>query len=157
MFSAQTVPVNRGNSPKKKKPEEMTFWERLEVASDFCGIPCSPSDIARELGIGPSAVTKYLDGKFPKKERINALARKRGVRSEWLLSGQGDMIAEEELDEEAQELLRLFRSLPEEAKARLLASARYENTVSESISTGKREVLTDELIRLLEQTRRPRQ
>lgn len=138
----------------KRKASELTFWERLKEASEWGGIPCSPSQVATELSINPSAVSKYVDGKFPKKENINALAKRRGVRSEWLLSGLGEMVAEEALDAETLELLKIFRALPEDAKQRLLVNARYESTATTAITTGKREVLTEELIRLLEQHRR---
>ncbi len=103
--------------------------------------------------MNPSAVTKYVNGGYPTKNRINALATKRGVRSEWLLSGQGDMVAEEALDEKALEMLKIFTSLPDDAQDRLLGSARYESIAAETIDTGKREALTERLIGLLESGR----
>ena len=128
----------------------MTFWERLQKASEWGGVSCAHSDVAKELGVGLPSITKYVDGGYPKKDRINALAKKRGVRSEWLLSGLGDMVAEEALDEDTLELLKLFRLLPDDAKQRLLISARHETNAATALITGKRQILTEELIRLLE-------
>ena len=143
-----------GTKLPQRKDQELNFWERLKKASEWAGLPCSPSDIAAELDISPSAVTKYVNGAFPKKQNINTLAIKRRVRSEWLLSGQGDMVSERDLEPEAQELLQLFRGLDDDAKVRLLAAARYEHQVATTVNTGKRVQLTEELIRLLEEQRR---
>jgi predicted transcriptional regulator len=140
-----------GTKLPQRRDEELSFWERLQKASEWAGIPCTPSDISEELGITPSAVTKYVNGAFPTKKNINALAIKRRVRSEWLLSGQGDMVSERDLEPEALELLHLFRSLSDDAKTRLLASARYEQQVYNIVNTGKRNQLTEELIRLLQE------
>lgn len=136
--------------PKKKTKDAESFWKRLQQASEYAGVSCLPSDIAKELAVAPSAVTKYIDGGFPKTKNLNKLAIKRKVRSEWLQSGQGPMISEKDLDPETQELLRLWRTLPDDAKQRLLVNVRYEATASEAITTGKREILTSELIRLLQ-------
>lgn len=110
-------------------------------------------DVAKELDIWPSAVTKYINGGYPSKKNINKLAIIRKVRSEWLLSGQGEMVAEEALDEETLELLRLWRLLDESAKQRMLVSLRHEFNSTVDASTGKRRVLTEEMMKLLESSR----
>ena len=140
----------------RKKTNRGSFWERLQKASEFSGVSCDPVDVAKELDIWPSAVTKYIDGGYPSKENINKLAIKRKVRSEWLLSGQGEMVAEEALDEETLELLRLWRVLDDSAKQRMLISLRHEFNSTVDATTGKRRVLTDEIIKLIERTRQPK-
>lgn len=138
-----------GPKHKARDDKDLTFWERLQKASRYADIPCTPTDVAKELDVGPSAITKYVNGGFPKRERINQLAIKRGVASEWLSSGIGDMITEDALDEETLEMLRIWRTLPADAKERLLVNLRYEHTAAENLTTGKRQILTEELIKLL--------
>jgi transcriptional regulator with XRE-family HTH domain len=135
--------------PRKLSPAD-GFWQRLREASDFSGIPCEPGDIAKELDIWPSAVTKYIEGKFPSKKNINKLAIRRKVRSEWLLSGQGEMVAEEALDEETLEALKLWRQLDDSARQRILISLRHEFNSADSTSTGKRRASVDEMSKHLE-------
>lgn len=137
----------------RNKTNRGSFWERLQKASEFSGVSSDPTDIAKELDIWPSAVTKYIDGGYPSKKNINRLAIKRKVRSEWLLSGQGEMVAEEALDEETLELLRLWRVLDDSAKQRMLISLRHEFNSSVDVSTGKRRTLTEEMMKLLESSR----
>lgn len=133
----------------KPKPPA-TFWERLVQASEYADVSCTPKDVAKELGIWASAVTKYLDGGFPAKKKIAQLAIRRGVNAEYLLSGQGPMVSEKALDETTQELLKLWREIDDQAKERLLANLRYERTAAESLMTGKRQQLTSAIIRQLE-------
>lgn len=140
--------------PTKLNPNSETFWTRLLKASEFADVPCTPGDIAKELDVWPGAVTKYIEGKFPSKGNINKLAVRRGVRSEWLLSGQGEMVAEEALDKETVEFLRLWRHLDVDAKSRMLISLRHEFHSSFEMTTGKRQLLTEEIIRLLEDRQR---
>lgn len=110
----------------RNKTTQGSFWERLQKASEFAGVSCDPIDVAKELDVWPSAVTKYIDGGYPSKENINRLAIFRKVRSEWLLSGQGEMVAEEALDDETLEALKLWRQLDEQARQRILISLRHE-------------------------------
>lgn len=132
----------------RNKTARGSFWERLQKASEFAGVSCDPTDIAKELDVWPSAVTKYIDGGFPSKENINKLAIFRKVRSEWLLSGQGEMVAEEALDDDTLEALKLWRQLDDQAKQRILISLRHE--LNATIQTSDRDrVLTDEMMKLL--------
>jgi len=137
--------------PRKTGPTDETFWVRLQKSSEWAGVPCSPADIAREINVWPGAVTKYIEGKFPSKANINKLAVRRKVRSEWLLSGQGEMVAEEALDKETLEFLRLWRHLDGTARERLLISLRHEFHASLEMTTGTRQILTEDILRLLEE------
>jgi phage repressor protein C with HTH and peptisase S24 domain len=147
MHGAHTWRVSSAR-PKTKLDKDLTFWERLQKAADYSGVDSSPSSVARELGIGQSAVTKYVQGKFAKRANTNKLAARRKVRSEWLFSGLGNMVAEEALDSDTLELLRLFRLLDDDARGRLLDGARYETRVAAAQAGSKRQKLEEELSRL---------
>jgi hypothetical protein len=153
MLIAHAYPVGRHRKKTntgKLDAEGRTFWRRLEIASEWAGVDCSPSAIATELHVWPSAVTKYVEGGFPAKDKINQLAVARKVKAEWLLSGHGDMVEEKLLDTETQEFLRLWRTLDRDAKGRLVTIASYESTIAQTQSTGRRLQLTDEMMRKLQ-------
>lgn len=129
----------------------MNFWERLQLGCVATGqAPPSKADVARILKIQRSAVTKYEQGGFPSKRRINRLAQEYKLRSEWLLSGQGEMVAEDSLDEATLELLRLWRALDESAQQRVIASIRYEQAAMSGTSTAGHKALTEEIIKELD-------
>lgn len=110
---------------------ETTFWERLEESSDDVGLPCGLSDIGRELDIWPSAVQKWQDGiGLPAQKNLIALAKNRGVNTEWLRTGRGLKLAESAMDVGTRELLAIWNKLPQEAQERLLHAARYERTLN---------------------------
>jgi hypothetical protein len=116
-------------SPK----DQSEFWDRLEEASRDVGLPCGLSDIGRELDLWPSAVQKWRDGlNYPGQKNLNQLAINRGVNTEWLKTGRGPKLAEGAMDSSTRELLKLWTSLPPEARDRLLGAARYEHTVQEN-------------------------
>lgn len=143
--------VHSGRVPGPLKTNvSTTFWDRLKKASEYANVSCRPIDVAKELDINPAAVTKYVNGGYPKRDNVNKLARTRGVASEWLFSGTGPMITERELDTDTLELMKLWRNLPQDARERLLVNVRYEHTAAQTITTGKRVVLTEELIRLIQ-------
>lgn len=153
MLSAHAYPVGKTKKKAvtgKRDAEGRSFWDRLKIASEWAGVHCSPSSISDELKVWNSAVTKYVEGGFPAKAKINQLAAARKVKAEWLLSGQGDMVEERLLDADTQEFLRLWRTLDTEAKGRLMTIMSYEATVSQTQSTGKRLQLTEEIIRQLQ-------
>lgn len=138
---------------KTKEPRwgAMTFWERLVRGCEALGKePPSQADVARLLRIRKSAVTKYTHGGFPKKRNLGDLARHYGLRADWLLDGQGEMVAEESLDPLTLELMRLFRGLDDEAKERVLAAIKYEHAAAGGTSTAKHKTLTEEVIREIE-------
>lgn len=104
-----------------------TFWDRLEESSRDVGLPHGLSDIGRELDLWPSAVQKWRDGlNLPGQRNLIELAKNRGVNTEWLQTGRGPKLAEGAMDEGTRELLKLWQSLPDEARERLLHAARYE-------------------------------
>jgi hypothetical protein len=110
-----------------------TFWERLQEASRDIGLPCSLSDIGRELDVWPSAVQKWQDGVgLPAQKNLITLAINRGVNTEWLKTGRGKKYAESAMDAATRELLTIWTKLPPEAQERLLGAARYEKTISPS-------------------------
>lgn len=119
-----------------------TFWDRLEEASRDVGLPCGLSDIGRELDIWPSAVQKWRDGvNHPGQSNLIALARSRGVNTEWLLTGRGPKLAESAMDANTREFLTLWNNLPPEAQQRLLGAARYEKAVSTTAADQQRPLL----------------
>lgn len=108
-----------------------TFWERLEEASYDVGLPCGLSDIGRELDLWPSAVQKWRDGLgLPGQRNLIELALHRGVNVEWLQTGRGQKLAESAMDAGTRELLKLWQSLDQTARERLLGAARYEGVIS---------------------------
>jgi hypothetical protein len=108
-----------------------SFWERLQEASRDVGLPCSLSDIGRELEIWPSAVQKWQDGiGLPAQKNLITLAMNRGVNTEWLKTGRGLKYAESAMDAATRELLQIWTKLPSEAQQRLLGAARYEKAVT---------------------------
>lgn len=115
-----------------KAPPE-TFWDRLEEASQDIGLPCGLSDIGRELDVWPSAIQKWRDGTaLPAKKNLIALAQTRGVNVEWLLTGRGPKLSEAAMDAATRELLAIWTKLDQAAQDRLLAAAKYEQTISPS-------------------------
>lgn len=113
--------------------DQSEFWDRLEEASRDVGLPYGLSDIGRELDLWPSAVQKWRDGlNYPGQKNLNQLAINRGVNTEWLKTGRGPKQAEGAMDTNTRELLKLWTSLPAEARDRLLGAARYEHTVQEN-------------------------
>lgn len=115
--------------PKITPPQ--SFWDRLEESSQDVGLPYGLSDIGRELDLWPSAIQKWRDGlNFPGKKNLIALAKNRGVNTEWLLTGRGPKLAEGAMDAATRELLQLWNKLPEKAQERLLQAARYEHTIN---------------------------
>jgi hypothetical protein len=113
--------------------DQSEFWDRLEEASRDVGLPCGLSDIGRELDLWPSAVQKWRDGlNYPGQKNLNQLAINRGVNTEWLKTGRGPKLAESAMDSNTREFLKLWTSLPPEARDRLLGAARYEQAVQET-------------------------
>lgn len=118
--------------------DQSEFWDRLEEASRDVGLPCGLSDIGRELDLWPSAVQKWRDGlNYPGQKNLNQLAINRGVNTEWLKTGRGPKLAEGAMDSNTREFLKLWTSLPPEARDRLLGAARYESAVQESKSQAE--------------------
>jgi len=110
-----------------------SFWDRLEESSRDVGLPCGLSDIGRELDLWPSAVQKWRDGvSLPAEKNLIALAMNRGVNTEWLKTGRGAKLAEGAMDAATRELLKIWMTLPPEARERLLGAARYESTPKNS-------------------------
>lgn len=111
-------------------------------------MPANPAYVAKLLGLNPSAVTKYKHGSFPHRRNLNKLARHYGATSEWLGSGIGamttDEIGEPMITDQEREVLRIWQSLPDNARARTLANLQYELRVAQSETTGERRILTDE-------------
>lgn len=61
-----------------------TFSERFKEALKMRGK--SQSDISRKTGIGKSAISQYLKGKFlPKQNRVHAIAKALNVSESWLM------------------------------------------------------------------------
>lgn len=135
------------------KARTLGFWARLVEASREQGLDYSPSAIARELDVWPSAVTKWMAGTgLPTKKHLVALAIARGLNTEWLLSGQGEKYAKK-ADAVSSELYEIWARLPDAPRRRLLAAARYELTLlaaqAGESAIGKAAVLAAESAKLL--------
>jgi hypothetical protein len=74
-----------------------TFAERFSRALDYAGVPSGRQRrmiVARMFKVSGEAVRKWLAGEsIPNTKRIQKMAEKLGVRGEWLLTGQGPMLA----------------------------------------------------------------
>lgn len=134
------------------KARTLGFWDRLTEASREQGLDHTPSAIARELDVWPSAVTKWMAGTgLPTKKHLVALALARGINTEWLLSGQGEKYAKK-VDPISSELYEIWAQLPETPRRRLLAAARYELTLLAAQGAGaavKASALATESAKLL--------
>jgi transcriptional regulator with XRE-family HTH domain len=79
-----------------------TTAERLEAAMKDAGV--SQSELARECGVSPAAVHKWLNGSKLNADNLAAAGRALGVRDEWLRTGKlprerENAHAEQSLDE----------------------------------------------------------
>jgi hypothetical protein len=129
----------------------MTFWERLQTGCLATGqLPPTKAELAAFLNVGRSAITKYEQGGFPKQAHANKIGRRWKLRTQWLQSGQGEMVAEELMDEADLEALKTWRSLSQDAKERIMAAMRYEQAASTSASTARHKALTDEIIQQID-------
>lgn len=117
-----------------------SFWNRLCEVSREKGLEPSPAGIARELDIWPSAVTKWVAGTgLPTQQRLVQLAVRRGVHTEWLLSGQGEKYVRP-ADPVSRDMWELWAQLKETPRRRLLSAARYELSIQSAdvVATGER-------------------
>ena len=78
--------------------ERENFARRLNDAMDHAGFPRKgmgrQSALVDILGTNHQAVKNWLEGsEFPPTSKLVKMATALGVRSNWLLSGQGDMVA----------------------------------------------------------------
>ncbi|WP_422491658.1 hypothetical protein [Endozoicomonas sp. ALE010] len=99
------------------------FSHRLSQALTHYGVPEKgrgrANQIASMFGVTANAVRKWLEAEsLPETWRIIDIANVLGVRTEWLLSGQGRMLPDgsEPLDEVVQPMLSLLASSSEEAR-----------------------------------------
>jgi hypothetical protein len=87
--------------------EKKKFAERLNAALDNADIPKKgmgrQSALVKILGVSHRSAKKWLEGgEFPPTSKLVKLAQITGVRSNWLLSGHGDMMSVIGEDEENQ-------------------------------------------------------
>lgn len=54
------------------------------------------SDFARAIGISEANIRNYIAGKLPKADTLFAIIDKFEINAEWLLTGQGEMLKQEE-------------------------------------------------------------
>jgi hypothetical protein len=138
-------------------PSPDSFWARLVESSRDVGLPYGLSDIARELDIYPSAVQKWRDGdSLPYEKNLITLAKARGVNTEWLKTGRGDKLATGTMDAGTRELLSIWMKLPEDARTRLLNSARYERSANIPPDQGQLLDPPPSVMPFAERRRRPR-
>lgn len=75
----------------------MERHERINAAIKHAGM--TKSAIAQACGVSPAAVTQWINGgtKDIKNENLFALAATTGVSARWLATGEGDMLATNEI------------------------------------------------------------
>lgn len=69
-----------------KSPPGRGFGERLREAFKGAG----NSEIARQLGLTPSALTNYMKGRLPPPEVLLTIAELTDCSIHWLLTGEGE-------------------------------------------------------------------
>ncbi|CAK0741326.1 hypothetical protein CCP4SC76_100008 [Gammaproteobacteria bacterium] len=77
--------------------DSSSFSFRLNAALNHCQVPAKGQGrqtfVAKMFDVSQNGARKWLEGEgMPKTERIMQIAQRLGVRAEWLLSGQGDML-----------------------------------------------------------------
>jgi transcriptional regulator with XRE-family HTH domain len=101
--------------------ESQKFAERLNAALDAADIPKTgagrQSALVDALGTSHKNIRRWLEGEeFPPTSKLVKLATLTGVRSNWLLSGQGDMHpAAFEFGENTSEVKEFANTLSKEA------------------------------------------
>ena len=113
-----------------KNTSSENFPTRLKNLISEAGI--KKSELAKNLGIGPSAITQMIKGDSGASKRtIKALADFFSVSEEWLEHGTGEKrkpssarqehsVLYDQLSPEEQEFLRRFRSLDERHRQNIL-------------------------------------
>lgn len=108
---------------KKSANDVQPLSERFRWALERSGY-ASIAELARELGLSPSAVHQWSDGstEFIRPMWLFKAARLLRVEAEWLGSGEGPRTRlERGVSGVDVEICRLVDALPESAKAPLLA------------------------------------
>lgn len=90
------------------------FSERLQRAARHAGIGETQSEIASDLGLSRQTVNHWFRKGAPESENLALIEKRWGVNSEWLRSGEGDMLPRlergaEPLPDDERELLRDYR------------------------------------------------
>ena len=76
--------------PQAHPGKQMEFPERLKKARERRGL--NQTELGNILGVSPQTVQLWEAGKtMPRHKRIDTLAKQLGVRSQWLIFGQGSM------------------------------------------------------------------
>lgn len=107
-----------------------TFWDRLTSAFEGAGLDTSQSAIARQVGLGQSAVAKWASGAgYPTLRHCIHIARMTDVSVEWLLTGRGNKKQEgSDMDELTQALLNHWAELSEDARREILDFVEFRAT-----------------------------
>jgi len=88
------------------------FWHRVIQALEARGHRVTQADIAKSLGVGQTAVSKWARGAgLPTPARLIALADYCQVPLQWLLSGKGDMDVRGLQDKQLRQLLEVWEDL----------------------------------------------
>ncbi len=104
----------------------MEFSERLQEALKLRG--WSQTDLANALSITPQAVQKWLNGGYPRMNRLKAIAEKIDVSEEWLITGVGSPFRDRKMRQEMEkELNEIISELSDLNISSLLYSARRLN------------------------------
>lgn len=134
-----------GDMPHRTGKPARTFWDRLLEARRDRGLPLTQASVARELGLQPSAVTKYVNGKLPELARVIDIAQRHGVAVEWLLSERGPKHPLSTLTPSEQKIITLLSRFPAHAVEDVLQYVSFRSAqldaASELTETGVHRLL----------------
>lgn len=90
------------------------FTDRLIEAARYAGVGESQAEIARSLGVSRQRVSMwFLRGSLPAADDAVKMASALGVRPEWLLNGEGQMLPDpssDGLSSEERDLVKNYRT-----------------------------------------------
>lgn len=104
------------------------FWDRLTTAFTEANLEISQSAVARQLGVGQSAVAKWAHGSgYPTLRKCIQIAQLAGVNTEWLMTGRGNKNQNGgDMDELTQRMLESWAELPASAKREVMAFVQFK-------------------------------
>jgi transcriptional regulator with XRE-family HTH domain len=116
-------------------PMPSDFYGRVVEAFDSAGLDHSQSAIARQLGLGQSAVAKWAHGNgYPTLRKCIQIAVLTGVGIEWLMTGRGSKKEQTAMDALTQRLLEEWAKLPADKKRATLDFVRFQKSQTQEPS-----------------------
>lgn len=117
------------------KPENMTFWGRLEMALKAAKRKATQVAAAKQFDVEQGTVsgTWNKPGRAPELDKVVRMSKELNVCVEWLYTGRGPMHPLPNLDHVAEELLRLWPRLEDNARTAILGFATVSAEGGESL------------------------